>query len=515
MNTSRRDVLKLASAAGVAAAVPLRGRAVPSRIREVAEAALAAAKSAGATYADVRVVRRRSERISTRDDRLRGVDTSDSFGVGVRLLWKGAWGFAATQDVTAAGAKGAAARAAEIARANARLLARPVTLAPVRPVRDTWQTPLTKDPFRMPMARKVDLLFAIDKAARGAGVAVSAVHASLHSLVEEKVFFSSEGAEIDQTICRINPGYSVTVAEKGDFESRDHGIQPFSGGFERVEEAGLVEDAPRVAREAREKLSADPVTPGTRDLVLLPSHLWLTIHESIGHSTELDRASGYEANFAGTSFATPDQTGKLRYAGNHVTFYADRTTPGALATVGYDDDGIPTHRWDVIRDGVLVDWQTTREQASWIGAAQGHACSYAESWDAIPFQRMPNLSLAPAKEEVTLDALIAGVTDGVLVDGRGSYSIDQQRLNFQFSGDFFWEIKDGKRTRPLRHVAYQSTTREFWHAMDAIGGPASWELGGSFYDGKGEPGQSNPVSHGCPPARFRKVNVLDGRGNAS
>jgi TldD protein len=381
-------------------------------------------------------------------------------------------------------------------------------------VKDTWQTPAAKDPFRVPLSRKLEILFDVNEKARKGSAPVVAVQAQMQAVSEEKLFVSSEGAEIDQTVMRVSPGYSVTVAANGDFESRDHGAQAMGLGFEYVESAGLSEEAARVADEAHQKLLAPPVEPGEKDLVLLPSHLWLTIHESIGHSTELDRAFGYEANFAGTSFATFPQTGTLRYAGDHVTFYGDRTTPGALATCGWDDDGVPTERWDIVRNGVLVDWQTTREQAAWIGAAKGHACSYADSWGSMPFQRMPNVSLAPAKDPVTLEQLIGGVQDGVLLDGASSYSIDQQRLNFQFSGDMAWEIKGGQRGKPVRHAAYQSTTTTFWNALDALGGPATWAMGGSMYDGKGEPMQVNPVSHGCPVSRFRRIRVLDSRGQS-
>lgn len=510
----RRQFLEIGAGAAALGATA-KATAAPPRLREVADAALAAAKALGASYCDVRIVRRRSEHVSTRDDHVQSADASDSFGVGVRVLAKGTWGFAATQDVTPVGSRAAAQTAVAIARANSRLRKEPVTLAPAVAARDAWQTPLTKDPFRIPLANKIALLLELNRAARAnPSIAVAAVNGSIHSLAEDKLFFSSEGSEIDQTIVRLNPFFNVTVAQKGDFESRMHQIQPISGGWEHVEKNLKPDDATAVAREAWEKLKADAVTPGEKDLVLLPSHLWLTIHESLGHSTELDRALGYEANFAGTSFATPDQTHRLRYGGDNMNVYADRTTAGALATVGYDDDGAKAHRWDLIKKGVLVDWQTTREQAAWIGASGGHACAYAESWAHVPFQRMPNVSLAASDSPVTLDQLIAGVVDGVLVDGRGSYSIDQQRLNFQFGGDFCREIKNGKLGKPLRHVAYQSTTPQFWSAMDALGGAATWEVGGSFYDGKGEPGQSNPVSHGTPPARFRKIRVLDARGQS-
>lgn len=510
----RRDLLKIAGAGTLIAATPRRAHSIPGRLREVADAAMAAARAGGASYADIRFVRTRAERLGTRDGHLTSASMSESFGAGVRVLVKGTWGFAGTQDVTVAGAKAAASTAAEIARANGRLRKVPVSLAPVTPVKDTWQTPASKDPFRVPLSRKLEILFDVDERARAGSAPIAAVRGWLHSISEEKLFVSSEGAQIDQTLVRVNPGYSVTVAANGDFESRNHAIAPMGHGFEYVEAAHLADDAARVADEAHQKLLAPPVEPGDKDLVLLPSHLWLTIHESIGHSTELDRAFGYEANFAGTSFATFPQTGTLRYAGDHVNFYGDRTTPGALATCGWDDDGVPTERWDIVKNGVLVDWQTTREQASWIGAAKGHGCSYADSWASVPFQRMPNVSLAAGTLPTTVEELVGGVQDGVLIEGTGSYSIDQQRLNFQFGGDMAWEIKAGKKGRPVRHAAYQSTSTSFWNALDALGGPATWELGGSMYDGKGEPMQVNPVSHGCPASRFRRVRVLDSRGSS-
>ncbi|HSS02159.1 MAG TPA: TldD/PmbA family protein, partial [Kofleriaceae bacterium] len=270
-----------------------------------------------------------------------------------------------------------------------------------------------------------------------------------------------------------------------------------------------VADARRIGEQAVEKLKSPSVTAGKKDLILDPSNLWLTIHESIGHPTELARALGYEANYAGTSFATPDKLGKLRIASPIMSFYADKTTPGGLATCGYDDDGVATQRWNLIDKGVFVGYQTTREQAGWIGEKASRGTCYADSFSSFPFQRMPNVSLAPGPQERSLDDLIASTDDGVVIAGRGSWSIDHQRLNFQFGGQVFWEVKRGKRTRMLRDIAYQANTLEFWNSCDAIGGPKSWSLGGSFSDGKGEPGQVNSVSHGCPPARFRGVNILN------
>jgi TldD protein len=257
------------------------------------------------------------------------------------------------------------------------------------------------------------------------------------------------------------------------------------------------------------KHSAPSVEPGVRDLILHPTHLWLTIHESIGHPTELDRAMGLEANFAGTSFLTPDKLGSFRVGSDIVTFHAEKTHPGSLATTGYDDDGVAAMEWPLVEKGVFVDYQTTRDQAAWIGRDRSYGTSYAESWGSVAFQRMPNVNLVPGPQPLSLDELIADTEDGILIKGRGSYSIDHQRYNFQFGGQLFYEIKNGKVARMINDVAYQARTPDFWQACDAICDEREYDVGGSFSDGKGEPVQSNPVSHGCSPARFRRINVLN------
>ncbi len=281
-----------------------------------------------------------------------------------------------------------------------------------------------------------------------------------------------------------------------------------TAGYEAVERADIAGQARRVGEEAVAHLKAPSVAPGKKDLVLLPKHLGLTIHESIGHSTELDRALGYEANYAGTSFLTPERLGKYRVGSEIVHVFGDRTRPESLSTCGYDDDGVKTRQFAILEAGVFVGYQTIRDQAHLIGQSESMGCCYADSFDSIPFQRMPNVWLAPSPRAVTLDDLIAGVDDGILIDGRGSYSIDQQRFNFQFGGDAFWEIKNGKRGRMIADVAYQSRTPDFWAACDGLGGTASWENVGLNADGKGQPMQVNAMSHGCPPARFRGITVL-------
>lgn len=487
-----------------------RGLLTEPALDDLIQRALAAAKREGATYADVRIVRIRNERIATREDRIETVASAEDYGVGVRVIASGAWGFSATPVVTAAEAERVARAAVAVAKANAPLLRKAVALAPEAAHVDVWQTPLTKDPFKIPLEDKAELLLEINREAMKVP-GVKFVNSWYSGNSEWKVLASTDGAYIEQEIVRLGPGYTVTAVDekRGEFESRDHEIAPRQAGWEYIAGSTLRADARRIAEEAVEKLRSPSVTPGKRDLILDPSNLWLTIHESIGHPTELDRALGYEANFAGTSFATPDKLGKLRIGAPLLTFYADKTTPGGLATCGYDDDGVATQRWNLVENGVFVGYQTTREQAGWIGEPRSRGTCYADGYASFPFQRMPNVSLVPAEKERSLDDIVAATDDGVLVTGRGSWSIDHQRLNFQFSGQAYWEIKGGKRVRMLRDVAYQANTLEFWAGCDLLGGPRSWALGGSMGDGKGEPSQSNAVSHGCPPARFRKVNILN------
>jgi len=280
-------------------------------------------------------------------------------------------------------------------------------------------------------------------------------------------------------------------------------------GYEYIESYPLLEEARVAAEEAVAMHKAKPAPAGQKTLILHPTNLWLTIHESVGHSTELDRALGYEANLAGTSFLTTDKLGKFEFGSKLVNLVADKTQERAIATCGYDDDGVKTSRWHLIKDGVFIDYQTTRDQAHLISQKTSHGCSYADSWSSIPFQRMPNVSLEPGEKDVTEADIIAATDDGVYVKGDASYSIDQQRYNFQFSGQTFWEVKGGKITTQLRDLAYQSNTPEFWKSCDMVGGKSTYALGGAFSDGKGQPMQVNSVSHGAPISRFARVNILN------
>jgi TldD protein len=476
--------------------------------RELLARALETAKQKGASYADVRINRYVRQSVNTREKRVSNISNSESFGVGVRVIVDGTWGFAASQRVEPDEIDRIATQAVAIARANRVAQAKPVTLAPVKAYKDTWQTPTTKDPFRIPTERKVDLLLAINEAAMKAGAAF--VNSQFSFAKEEKHFASSEGSDIEQIIIRSNPSFTVTAVDRaaGKFKTRNTLAEPVGTGWEYIENYDWITEAQLASEQAKQKLTAKSIEPGAYDLILAPSNLWLTIHESVGHPTELDRALGYEANYAGTSFLTVDKLGKFKFGADIVNFFADRTQPLALATAGYDDDGVPTSEWDIVRNGVFVDYQTTREQAAWIGQNASHGCSYAQSWGDVPFQRMPNLSLRPGKEKLTLQELIADTKRGLLADGRSSYSIDQQRYNFQFSAQLFHEIRDGKIVGLVEDAAYQAITPQFWNSCDRICSDG-YALGGSFSDGKGEPGQSNAVSHGCAAARFRNVNILN------
>ena len=305
------------------------------------------------------------------------------------------------------------------------------------------------------------------------------------------------------------------MGDNGDFRERSADLPALSAGYEVVDEIDWEQSADYAAEEAVAYLSAKPASAGVKTVILAPSNLWLTLHETVGHPTELDRALGFEANYAGTSFCTVDKLNNLQYGAPVVNLVADRVLERGLATVGYDDEGVEAQRWPIVKDGRFVGYQTIREQAGWIGEARSRGCAYSQGWDRIPFQRIPNIHLEPSDDGTTQDDLVSDTKDGVLIVGRESYSIDHQRYNFQFTGGSFFEIKNGNITTRLRDLAYQSNTLDFWRACDGLGGKAGWEMHGTFYDGKGEPSQVNACSHGCPPARFRGVNIINTGGETS
>jgi TldD protein len=529
MSPTRRDFLATtAAAAAVAALGPRLVNAAPALleapgtepfIADLTADALQAARDAGASYADCRIGRYRRQNIAARERQIQNVSDSESFGCGVRVLVQGSWGFAATSDLSTAGVVKAAREAVVLAKAARAVQRRPVELAPVAPVKGTWMTPVTRDPLEVAIEDKVALLLAANEAAlKVPGVRFA--NSNLALLREVKTLATSEGTLVTQTFIRVGPGFTATATGDGDFQSYTEELAPRGAGWEYIESLNLPGNAARWASIAAEKLKAKPVEPGRYDLILDPTNLWLTIHESIGHPTELDRAVGEEANYAGTSFVAPPEAmiGKLKYGTPIMNVKADRLQPGSLARCAWDDEGVPAEEWNIIEKGIFKDYQTTREQAAWIakqtGIRRSHGCSFADSWSSVQFQRMPNISLLPGSKETSLDDIVAATDRGIVVKNRGSWSIDNQRYNFQFSGQVFYEVRGGKITGMLKDVAYQSTTPVFWNAMDMIGGPKSYWLGGTFSDGKGQPGQSNSVSHGCPPARFRNVNILNTGRNA-
>jgi TldD protein len=479
-------------------------------ILALADAALQAARDAGATYADIRIADYRTQAMRAREARVISVSDDTSSGFGVRVIANGTWGFAASARVDPAEVVAVARRAVALAKANSVLSREPVQLAPTERHVATYSTPLRRDAFTVPLEEKVARLLSINAMAlKQPGV--SFVDSQMTFVKEHKFFASSEGSRIEQTLSRLHPTFSVTSIDekKGGFETRASYTDPRAAGYEYVEDYPWEDDVRQAADDARAKHSAPSVEPGKRDLILHPTHLWLTIHESLGHSTELDRALGYEANFAGTSFLTPDKRGSFQIGSPLINVFAEKTAPGSLATSGYDDDGEKTTEWPLIEAGKFVNYQLTRDQAHWVGAPRGYACSYAQSWKDVPFQRMPNVNLRPGKEKLTLDQLIAGTEDAILIKGRSSYSIDHQRYNFQFSGQTAWQVKGGRITHMLKDVAYQAATPVFWAACDALCSAEEYYVGGSFFDGKGQPSQSNAVSHGCVPARFRQIDVLN------
>lgn len=497
--------------------------------KRLADAALGAARSAGATYTDVRVGRYLRQFVITREANVQNIVNTESTGVGVRVIAGGAWGFAATNTLSEDAVAAAARQAVAIAKANAKNQSGPVQLAPTPGVGEvSWKTPIVKNSMAVPIKDKVDLLMQVNAAALGAGA--NFVNSMLFLVNEQKYFASTDGSYIDQDVHRIWAPMTVTAIEKatGKFRSREGLSAPMGLGFEYldgksadkfVSPNGVVnygmsydmkEDAIAAAKQARAKLTAKTVVPGKYDLVLDPSHTWLTIHESVGHPLELDRVLGYEANYAGTSFATLDkQKANFQYGSPEVTIVADKVQPGSLGAVGYDDEGVKTKRWDLIKDGKLVDYQAIRDQAHILGKTASDGCCYADNWANVQFQRMANVSLQPGKKKQSVAQMIAGVENGIYIVGDGSFSIDQQRYNAQFGGQLCYEIKNGKITQQIEDVAYQIRTPEFWNACAGVCDSSDYRLGGSFFDGKGQPAQVSAVSHGSSTARFNGINVIN------
>ena len=518
---SRRDFMRLSALAAASGLVlprrPVAAQSMTSTESELLSLAMDVAGSEGADYADGRVIRTQFEAVGAREQMITQVQSTDSYGINVRALVGGSWGFAATQIFTRDAVANIAREAVAIARANNEVAPSTTVLAPVDIFPDAdWVTPHSIDPFTIPIEDKAALLLRVnEEALRVNNIRFSS--SSILSVKEERLLATTEGSVVRQTLMRINPSINITAIspDGSDFQSRSAVVEPAGRGYEYVMGLELAANAQGWAEEAAMKLDAPGVEPGKWDLVLHPSNLWLTIHENIGHPTELDRALGFEANYAGTSFIYPpeDVIGKLKMGPEFLQFEGNRTEFGGCATTGWDDEGVPAEAWPIIKDGIFVDYQTTREQAAWIsqhtGIDRSHGCSYGQNWESMPFQRMPNVSMLPGEENLSEDDVIAATERGILVEGRGSYSIDQQRYNIQFGGQVFWEIRNGRKYQMLRDVAYVGRTPEFWNSLDVIGGPQTYFLGASFGDAKGQPIQVNAVSHGCPISLFRDIDIIN------
>lgn len=490
------------------------------QIRALMADALNAAKAAGASYSDVRIGRYQNNFVITREQQIVQVVDTDSMGAGIRALVDGTWGFAATRMLTTDGVAAAAREAVAIAKANRIAQDRPVVLAPAPAVQATWNNGYTKDPWDVPVEEKADLLIKANAEAMKAKN-VKFVSSVMYFVKEHRHFANTDGSVISQAVVRSWVPMQITAIapDQSDFQNRSNTVQPMGRGYEYVLEADIVNNARKWGEEASEKLTAKPVEVGRYDLVLHPTHLWLTVHESIAHPTELDRALGYEANYAGTSFVSPPEKmlGKFRYGPEFMNIQGDRSQFGGCATIGYDDEGVKPEEFLIIKNGVVNDYQTTREQANWLKwwydsqnrPTRSHGNSNGDSWSSVQFQRMPNVSLLPGEKDIGWDDLIAATDRGIGIMGDGSFSIDQQRYNAQFGGQLFYEIRGGKITGMLKDVAYQMRTPDFWNSMDMIGGKKSYMMGSAFFDGKGQPGQVNAVSHGCVPSRFRNINVIN------
>ncbi|MGB1205013.1 MAG: TldD/PmbA family protein [Chitinophagales bacterium] len=540
----RRKFIQLAGlgVGGAMLTVPLFGNTIGlsqlqtqimdvSTKKKLADIALNAATTKGATYADVRIGRYLNQYVYTRENKVQNIVNTESLGVGIRVIVNGTWGFASSSEITADNIAAVAEQAVAIAKANSRIQTAEVQLAPTKGLGEvSWKTPIITSAMSVPVSDKVDLLLKSNAAAmeNGASFASSA----LFMVNEKKYFASTDGSYIDQDVHRIWPNFSVNGIDKktGKFRSRQSLSAPMGMGYEYMipkkedmmpcpvsglvgykNSYDMIGDAALAGKQVVEKLKAPSIKAGKYDLVLDPNHLGLTIHESVGHPLELDRVLGYEANYAGTSFATLDKwkTKKFEYGNKKVNLFADKTQVGSLGAVGYDDEGVPTKEWDLVKDGILVNYQAIRDQIHMLDQKESHGCCYADSWNSIQFQRMPNVSLQPNAKKYSPEDMVKDVEKGIYIVGRGSYSIDQQRYNFQFGGTLFYEIENGKIKGLVEDVAYQSNTQEFWNSCESICDEKDYRLFGSFFDGKGQPGQVSAVSHGSSTTRFNDINVIN------
>jgi TldD protein len=480
-------------------------------LRELADAARLRAAQLGASHADFRAERIRGQQIGLSDGKLETQFDSDDLGLAVRVVVDGTWGFASAVDLTPEAAVRAAAEAVDVARIAAAMNTEPIELAD-EPAHGevTWVSAYDVDPFAVSVADKIALLGGWSRQLLAAA-GVDHVDASLYQVKECKFYTDGSTTALQQRV-RVHPELTaVSVGADGRFETMRTLAPPAGRGYEYLTGTGwdFAAELAELPSLLAAKVAAPSVQAGRYDLVIDPSNLFLTIHESIGHATELDRALGYEAAYAGTSFATFDKLGTLQYGSPVMHVTGDRTVAHGLATIGYDDEGVAGQSFDLITDGVLTGYQLDRRIARLTGLGRSNGCAFADSPGHMPIQRMANVSLQPAADGPSTEQLIAGVTDGIYIVGDKSWSIDMQRYNFQFTGQRFFRIKNGQLAGQLRDVAYQATTTDFWNSMEAVGGPQTYVLGGAFNCGKGQPGQVAPVSHGSPSVVMRGIRILN------
>jgi len=476
--------------------------------RDLALLALDVAKTRGASYADVRIIETRSQSLGTKNEKVSRIHSDEDLGFGVRVIADGSWGFASSSRLEKAEVEGVASEAVAIGRASATVQRETVRLAAEDAYEDVWETPHEEDPFAVPLGEKMDLLLKINAELRKVKSIAVAI-GWMDFEWERQLFASTEGSVIQQNLLTSAAGYMTRAVGGGDQQRRSfpssHRGQVMGRGYELVRELPLLENAARIAEEADALLTAPQCPQGTKELILGGDQLALQIHESCGHPSELDRVLGTEANYAGTSFITPEKLGKLKYGSDIVNLVADSTTPQGLATIGYDDEGVKAQKWHLVRDGVFVGYLTSRETAPVVGEERSRGAMRAMGWRRLPIIRMTNISLMPG--EWTLEALIEDTKDGILMDHNRSWSIDQQRVNFQFGTEIGWEIKNGKRARMVKNPTYEGITPEFWNSCDAICDEDHFVLWGVPNCGKGEPSQTARMSHGAAPTRFRNVKV--------
>ena len=481
-------------------------------MREIVFAALDAASVAGASYADARLVDTQHEEITVANGRVEGIESTASLGIGVRVLADGAWGFAATADLSRDGVVRTAREAVAVARASAICPGPgPVELASVAPAQDTWSGTCEIDPFAVSLEDKLAILLAADEALRDEpAVTITRAQMGFHRV--RKTFGSSDGAFIEQEHVESGAGITAYAVADGEVMPRSypnsHGGGWRQAGWEYITGLDLIGNASRVAEQASALLQAEECPAGEMDLIIDGSQLGLQVHESVGHPTELDRVLGDEAAFAGTSFVRLEDLGVLRYGSEHVSVTCDATVPGSLGSFGYDDEGVPGQRDYIVRNGEFAGFMSSRESAPAIGRTS-NGCMRADGWNRIPLIRMTTVSLEPG--EWSFDDLIADTERGLYVETNNSWSIDDKRLNFQFACEIGWLIENGQLTRMVKSPNYTGITPAFWNSCDAVCSADHWEVWGLANCGKGEPMQVAHVAHGAAPARFRGVRVGVGR----